>query len=99
MTSKQRANSVPPKFASVEHCLDPGLNGDVTGLICVWAQRREEISMNEKVRHVLGFLGLVEDEYGDNTSSGSARLFGDQPSFESETEPSVSSSSHAARPF
>jgi cell division inhibitor SepF len=55
--------------------------------------------MNEKVRHVLGFLGLVEDEYGDNTSSGSARLFADQPSFESEVEPSTSSSAHAARPF
>lgn len=54
--------------------------------------------MNEKVRHVLGFLGLVEDEYGDNTSSGSARHFADTASFESDAEPSTTTS-HAARPF
>jgi FtsZ-interacting cell division protein YlmF len=53
--------------------------------------------MNEKMRHVLGFLGLVEDEYGDNTSSGSARLFADAP-FEHETELAPQSSS-ASRPF
>ncbi len=55
--------------------------------------------MNEKMRHVLGFLGLVEDEYGDNTSSGSARLFSDQPSYENEVDLSPPPSNSSSRPF
>ena len=55
--------------------------------------------MNEKVRHVLGFLGLVEDEYGDNSSSGSARPFSDQPTYESDLEQAPPLLNSAARTF
>jgi cell division inhibitor SepF len=55
--------------------------------------------MNEKMRHVLGFLGLVEDEYGDNSASGSARPFSDQPSFDNESEFLAPPVANTARPF
>lgn len=40
--------------------------------------------MKEKMRHVLGFLGLVEDDYGDYSSVSPARPFSDQPVREEE---------------
>lgn len=55
--------------------------------------------MNEKMRHVLGFLGLVEDDYGDNSASGSARPFSDQPLFDNEPEYAPAPPNHAARTF
>lgn len=55
--------------------------------------------MNEKVRHVLGFLGLVEDDYGDNSASAAARAFADQSSFDSEPEYSPPSPAGSPRPF
>ena len=55
--------------------------------------------MNEKMRHVLGFLGLVEDEYGDNSASGSARPFSEQPLFDNEPEYSPPPVNNAARPL
>jgi FtsZ-interacting cell division protein YlmF len=55
--------------------------------------------MNEKMRHVLGFLGLVEDDYGDNSASGSARPFSDQPLFDAEPEYAPAPANNAARNF
>jgi len=63
------------------------------------ARRREEKSMNEKMRHVLGFLGLVEDDYGDNSASAAARAFADQPTYDSEPEYSQSPVASSPRPF
>lgn len=54
--------------------------------------------MKEKMRHVLGFLGLVEDEYGEYSSNGPARPFSDQPASEAELQwstPPPSSSSYS----
>jgi len=35
--------------------------------------------MKEKMRKALGFLGLIEDEYGDYASASPSRPFSDQP--------------------
>src|SRR5271170_4845211 len=53
--------------------------------------------MNEKVRHVLGFLGLVEDEYGDNSTG--ARPFADQLPYDNEPELTVPAPPNAVRSF
>lgn len=42
--------------------------------------------MKEKMRKALGFLGLIEDEYGEYGSAGPARPFSDQPAVEEEPE-------------
>lgn len=42
--------------------------------------------MKEKMRKALGFLGLIEDEYGDYASSVPARPFTDQPEYDNEPE-------------
>ena len=42
--------------------------------------------MKEKMRKALGFLGLIEDEYGDYASGVPARPFTDQPEYDSEPE-------------
>ncbi|MGA2294370.1 MAG: cell division protein SepF [Acidimicrobiales bacterium] len=55
--------------------------------------------MNEKMRHVLGFLGLVEDDYGDNSASAAARAFADQPSYDGEPEYSQPPVTSSSRPF
>jgi FtsZ-interacting cell division protein YlmF len=52
--------------------------------------------MNEKMRHVLGFLGLVEDEYGDNST---ARPFNDQLAYDNDPEPTMPSPPSAVRSF
>jgi FtsZ-interacting cell division protein YlmF len=52
--------------------------------------------MNEKMRHVLGFLGLVEDEYGDNST---ARPFADQLPYDNEPELTMPAPPSAVRSF
>lgn len=52
--------------------------------------------MKERMRKALGFLGLIEDEYGDYASATPARPFSDQPVVEEEPEWTRSG---AARPF
>jgi cell division inhibitor SepF len=42
--------------------------------------------MKDKMRRALGFLGLIEDEYGEYTPSGNARPFTDQPALDEELE-------------
>lgn len=42
--------------------------------------------MREKMRKALGFLGLIEDEYGEYASAGATRPFSEQPAFEEEPE-------------
>jgi cell division inhibitor SepF len=42
--------------------------------------------MKDKMRRALGFLGLIEDEYGEYTPSGTARPFTDQPALDEELE-------------
>jgi FtsZ-interacting cell division protein YlmF len=42
--------------------------------------------MKEKMRKALGFLGLIEDEYGEYASATPARPFSDQPVVEEEPE-------------
>ncbi len=42
--------------------------------------------MKDKVRGFLGFLGLIEDEYGEYGSTAPARPFSDQPTAADETE-------------
>ncbi|MGD0054941.1 MAG: cell division protein SepF [Acidimicrobiales bacterium] len=53
--------------------------------------------MNEKMRHVLGFLGLVEDEYGDNSTG--ARPFSEVGPYDSEPEPTIAAPARAVRTF
>jgi FtsZ-interacting cell division protein YlmF len=53
--------------------------------------------MKEKMRKALGFLGLIEDEYGEYASTGPARPFSDQPAMEE--EPEWSRPAVAPRPF
>ncbi len=54
--------------------------------------------MKDKFRKALGFLGLIEDEYGDYASSVPARPFTDNPEYEEPADwrPGPSSS---GRPF
>src|SRR5665213_3577194 len=53
--------------------------------------------MKEKLRGFLGFLGLVEDEYGEYGSSNSPRPFSEQPE---DVEPEWSNAPvPAARPI
>jgi FtsZ-interacting cell division protein YlmF len=52
--------------------------------------------MNEKMRHVLGFLGLVEDEYGDNSTG---TRFADQGPYDNEPEPTMPAPPSAVRSF
>jgi FtsZ-interacting cell division protein YlmF len=59
----------------------------------------EEIRMKEKMRRVLGFLGLVEDEYGEYASTGSARPFSDQPVYEEEPDWSPPAPASTSRAF
>lgn len=54
--------------------------------------------MREKMRKALGFLGLIEDEYGEYASGNPARPFSDQPLPEEEPEWSRPAPS-AARQF
>ena len=54
--------------------------------------------MKERMRKALGFLGLIEDEYGDYASSAPARPFSDQPEYDDEPEWSPPPS-HAPRQF
>ncbi len=42
--------------------------------------------MKEKMRKALGFLGLIEDEYGEYASAGATRPFSEQPAYEEEPE-------------
>ncbi len=42
--------------------------------------------MKEKMRKALGFLGLIEDEYGEYASTTPTRPFSDQPATEEEPE-------------
>ena len=42
--------------------------------------------MKDKMRKALGFLGLIEDEYGDYASNGTARPFTDPPEYEDAPE-------------
>jgi hypothetical protein len=61
---------------------------------------REESLMKERMRKALGFLGLIEDEYGEYATSAPARPFTDQPGFEEEPEWSPSPvTSSGVRPF
>jgi cell division inhibitor SepF len=53
--------------------------------------------MNEKMRHVLGFLGLVEDEYGDNSTG--ARPYLDPTPYDAEPEPTMPAPASAVRTF
>lgn len=54
--------------------------------------------MKEKMRHVLGFLGLVEDEYGEYASSAPARPFSEQPLYDETPEP-YQTPANQSRPF
>lgn len=42
--------------------------------------------MKEKMRKALGFLGLIEDEYGEYGASGPTRTFSDQPAMDEEPD-------------
>jgi FtsZ-interacting cell division protein YlmF len=42
--------------------------------------------MKEKMRKALGFLGLIEDEYGDYSSGTASRPFTNQPEYDEEVE-------------
>lgn len=42
--------------------------------------------MKEKMRKALGFLGLIEDEYGEYATASPARPFSDQPGLDEEPE-------------
>ena len=42
--------------------------------------------MNEKMRKALGFLGLIEDEYGDYASNVPSRPFSEPVGYEDEGE-------------
>lgn len=55
--------------------------------------------MKERMRKALGFLGLIEDEYGDYASSVPTRPFTDQAEYEEEPEWSPPAPSTAARQF
>ena len=55
--------------------------------------------MKERMRKALGFLGLIEDEYGDYAGSVQSRPFTDQAEYEEEPEWSPPPQSHAPRPF
>ena len=55
--------------------------------------------MKEKMRRVLGFLGLVEDEYGEYASTGSPRPFSDQPVNEEEPDCSPPAPASTSRAF
>jgi hypothetical protein len=56
--------------------------------------------MKERMRKALGFLGLIEDEYGEYATSAPARPFTDQPGFEEEPEWSPAPvTSSGVRPF
>jgi cell division inhibitor SepF len=54
--------------------------------------------MRERMRKALGFLGLIEDEYGDYAPATSTRPFSDQGEFE-EPEWAPPPSTSAPRPF
>lgn len=54
--------------------------------------------MKDKFRKALGFLGLIEDEYGDYASSVPARPFTDQPDYVEESDWGQTPSS-ANRPY
>ncbi len=55
--------------------------------------------MKERMRKALGFLGLIEDEYGEYATSVPARPFTDQPEYDSEPEWSPPAPSNSPRPF
>ncbi|HEY1223503.1 MAG TPA: cell division protein SepF [Acidimicrobiales bacterium] len=42
--------------------------------------------MKDKMRRALGFLGLIEDEYGEYTPTGATRPFTDQPALDEDPE-------------
>jgi FtsZ-interacting cell division protein YlmF len=42
--------------------------------------------MKDRMRKALGFLGLIEDEYGEYATSTTPRSFSDQPAMEDENE-------------
>lgn len=55
--------------------------------------------MKERMRKALGFLGLIEDEYGDYASGTPTRPFTDQPGYDEEPEWSAPPPPSGARPF
>ena len=55
--------------------------------------------MKERMRKALGFLGLIEDEYGEYATSVPTRPFTDQPEYDEEPEWSPPPASSGARPF
>jgi FtsZ-interacting cell division protein YlmF len=55
--------------------------------------------MKERMRKALGFLGLIEDEYGEYATSVPTRPFTDQPEYDGEPEWSPPPTSSGARPF
>jgi cell division inhibitor SepF len=42
--------------------------------------------MKDKMRRALGFLGLIEDEYGEYTPANAARPYAEQPAMDDELE-------------
>ena len=55
--------------------------------------------MKERMRKALGFLGLIEDEYGEYATSVPTRPFTDQPEYDEEPEWSPPPTTSGARPF